>query len=110
MLKLRRADSVFAKPRTGGVDGAVLGAEAFVLRYFGEPEVDRLLVVNFGADLRLTSVPEPLLAPVEGRKWKLIWSSEDPRYGGSGTPCRETEAGWQIPGRAAVVMGAEVKS
>jgi maltooligosyltrehalose trehalohydrolase len=106
LLKLRRADVVFSKPRGGGVDGAVLGPDAFVLRFFGEDENDRLLLVNLGMDLNLKQVPEPLLAPAMDGDWKLIWSSEDPRYGGCGTPCVETDCGWRIPGHAAVVMAA----
>src|SRR5260370_22726081 len=42
LLRLRREDCVFSQPRRGGVDGAVLGAEAFVLRFFGEGQADRL--------------------------------------------------------------------
>jgi maltooligosyltrehalose trehalohydrolase len=104
LLKLRREDAMFSAPKPGGVDGAVLGPEAFVLRFFGEQGDDRLLIVNLGIDLRLDSLPEPLLAPVVGSEWKLKWSSEDPRYGGGGTPCIETEAGWRVPGHAAVVL------
>ena len=42
---------------------------------------DRLLVVNLGSDLEMARVPEPLIAPPFGRRWKLKWSSEDARYG-----------------------------
>jgi hypothetical protein len=45
---------------------AVLGDEAFVLRFFGRDGDDRLLLVNLGRDLRLDPVPELLLAPLEG--------------------------------------------
>jgi hypothetical protein len=58
-----REDPVFRAQRPGGVDGAVLGPEAFVLRFFGGTDRDRLLVVNFGRDLHLAPVAEPLLAP-----------------------------------------------
>jgi hypothetical protein len=35
----------------------------------------------------------------------LLWSSEDVRYGGRGTPAVEDEEGrWKIPGEAAVVL------
>ena len=105
LLELRRTDDVFRAQRRGGVDGAVLGTEAFVLRYFGADGDDRLLLVNLGRDLRLVPAPEPLLAPPDGRRWRLAWSSEHPRYGGQGTPPIETEAGgWFLPGQAAVVM------
>ena len=43
--------------RQGGLDGAVLGPEAFVLRYFGEGGDDRLLLVNLGRDLERRSHP-----------------------------------------------------
>ena len=106
LLKLRRKDPVFHHPQPNGLDGAVLGGEAFVLRFFGGDGNDRLLLVNLGADLELTKMPEPLLAPVEGRKWKLIWSTEDPRYGGSGMPPLG-ENGWRIPAHAALVLTSD---
>ena len=105
LLRLRRNDPVFARPRKGGLEGAVLAAEAFVLRFFGEDQ--RLLIVNFGFDLHLDPAPEPLLAPLEGCRWKLIWSSEDPAYGGNGTPPVETEQNWRIPAHSTVVLAPE---
>jgi len=104
LLQLRRNDPVFGQQKPGGVDGAVLASEAFVLRYFGGHGDDRLLFINLGARLQLDRAPEPLLAPPEDAVWRLLWSSEHPRYGGCGTPPVETEAYWQIPGHAAVVM------
>ena len=102
LLRLRREDPVF---REGRLDGAVLGPEAFVIRFFGEDGGDRLLLVNLGVDLDLEPVPEPLLAPLRGLCWEVLWSSEDPRYGGSGAPPPEDEEGcWRLPGQAAVVM------
>jgi maltooligosyltrehalose trehalohydrolase len=62
LLQLRREDSVFRAQRSGGIDGAVLGPEAFVLRFFGDNGHDRLLLVNLGLDLHLNPAPEPLLA------------------------------------------------
>lgn len=109
LLKMRREDSVFCSPYPGGVDGAVLGIEAFVLRFFGKKGDDRLLLVNLGTDLRLRAMPEPLLAPVEGCMWKLLWSSEEPCYGGNGTPPLG-ETGWRIPGHATLVLKADKSS
>ena len=103
LLRLRREDRVF-RAQGAGLDGAVLAQQAFVLRFFGEAGDDRLLLVNLGAELRLESVPEPLLAPPPAaRCWRPLWSSEDPRYGGSGTPPLDTGP-WRIPARAAVVL------
>ena len=109
LLRLRREDPVFRAQKAGGLDGAVLSGEAFVLRFFGaraggEEGDDRLLLVNMGRDLDLAPVPEPLLAPPWGRRWDLLWSSEDVAYGGGGTPAVETEGSWAVPGRAAVVL------
>src|SRR5204863_2653383 len=63
LLRLRREDPVFRAQRPGGLDGAVLGPEAFVLRFFGGAVADRLLIVNLGRDLDLRPAPVPLPAP-----------------------------------------------
>lgn len=107
LIRLRRRDPVFRAQRPGGVDGAVLAPEAFVLRFFGEEGDDRLLLVNLGRDLPLDPDPEPMLAPPEGSRWAVVWSSEDPRYGGGGTPLPDREENWRLPSHAAVVMGPE---
>ena len=104
LLKLRREDPVFRLPQRGKIEGAVLGRDAFVLRYFGNEGDDRLLVVNFGIDLELTPAPEPMLAPPLEKRWDILWSSEDPKYGGCGTVPLESDEGWRLPGHAAVVL------
>jgi maltooligosyltrehalose trehalohydrolase len=107
LLRLRREDAVFSAQEPRGLDGAVLSSDAFVLRFFGRGETegdDRLLVVNLGSDLNLNPAPEPLLAPPAGKVWAKLWSSEDYRYGGTGTPPLETKNNWCLPGRAAVAL------
>lgn len=110
LLRLRREDPTFRARRAGGLDGAVLGPEAFVLRYFGsggdeEGPGDRLLIVNLGTDLHLEPVSEPLLAAPPGAGWDVLWSSEDPRYGGVGTPTPEPAfKHWRITGHAAFAL------
>ena len=104
LLHLRRTDAVWRSQRPGALDGAVLGPEAFVLRFFGASGDDRLLVVNLGSDLHLDPAPEPLLAPPEGTDWTVLWSSEDPRYGGDGVTPLEDEANWHLPGHSATVL------
>ncbi len=107
LLRLRREDPVFRTQGGGGIDGAVLGPEAFVLRFFGigvEPD-DRLLCVNLGRDVILPTIAEPLLAPLEGSRWSLVWSSEAVRYGGGGTPALNPAEGWILPAHATVVFG-----
>jgi maltooligosyltrehalose trehalohydrolase len=104
LLRLRREDEVLRNRRAGALEGAVLGPEAFVLRFFAAGGKDRILIVNFGRDLHLYPAPEPLLAPPEGMRWETLWSSEEPRYGGTGTPQLETDEGWRIPGHAACAL------
>jgi maltooligosyltrehalose trehalohydrolase len=109
LIRLRQQDPTFGHPRPGSVDGAVLAEEAFVLRFFGEGDQDRLLFVNFSRSLHLRPSPEPLLAPPAGQQWALLWSSEDPLYGGGGTPPLEVEGSWWLPGEAAVVLKSQAR-
>ena len=104
LLRLRREDPVFRSQRSDSIHGAVLGPEAFTLRFFGGSSGDRMLLVNLGRDLHLRPAPEPLLAPPNGGSWELLWLSEDPRYGGSGAPPLRKTGTWNIPGHSAVVM------
>jgi maltooligosyltrehalose trehalohydrolase len=85
----------------------VIASDAFVLRYQGGADGDRLLVVNLGCDLDLRPVPEPLLAPPCGTRWELLWSSESPRYGGSGTPPLRPHSHLHVPGESAVLLRSE---
>ena len=108
LLRLRREDATIrAGSRPGALDGAVLGPEAFVLRRFdpGAEGDDRLMLINLGVELRLPVAAEPLLVPPEGGRWRVLWSSEDPRYGGSGTAEPETEEhNWRLAAHAAILM------
>ena len=104
LLKLRKSEAVFSR-QDRQFDGAILGPEAFVVRFFSEGyRDDRLLVVNLGEDLHLNPAPEPLLGPPENTQWEVQWSTEDPRYGGNGTPPLDSERNWIIPAHAAVVL------
>ena len=105
LLRLRREEPVFRAQDQRKFDAAVLSNDAFVLRFFGEQIDDRLLLVNMGKDLILDPAPEPLLAPPPDCEWEILWSSEDPVYGGLGTPPLDTEElNWRIPATAAVVL------
>lgn len=104
LLCRRREDPVLSAQRPRGLDGAVLGGEAFVLRFFGNEDDDRLLLVNLGADLALDPAPQPLLAPPADMLWRIAWSSEDVRYGGAGVAPVETRQNWRLPAQAAVLL------
>ena len=108
LLALRRDHAVFRPAERRQVDGAAIGPEALLLRWFGSGGDDRLLLVNLGRDLDLEPAPEPLLAPPEGRCWRMVWSSDEPRYGGRGAvPPESPEGVWSISGHSAVVLRAE---
>jgi maltooligosyltrehalose trehalohydrolase len=102
LLRLRREDPVLSR-RPSLIDAAVIGEKAWLVRYFGEHE-DRLLLVNLGQDLRLSPAPEPLLAPLPGQVWRILWSSEAPDYGGGGTPALYRDRQLHVPGEAALVL------
>ncbi len=109
LLRLRREDEVIAQQRRDLVDGAVIGASAFVLRYAGQNGDDRLLLVNLGPDLDFRPAPEPLLAPPIGRTWSFRWSSDAPLYGGPGVIEPLSDTGWKLPGCAAVFYASIVE-
>jgi maltooligosyltrehalose trehalohydrolase len=111
LLQLRASDAAFRNQGRCGVDGTVLAPQAFALRFFSQPPCadgidDRLLVVNLGVQVDLESMPEPLLAPPRQCQWTPIWSSEDPLYGGAGTPDLDLGRGWRLPAECAIVLGA----
>jgi maltooligosyltrehalose trehalohydrolase len=103
LLRLRRDDAVFSAQRADRIHGAVIADEAFVLRYFGEAGDDRLLLVNLGRDLEWRPMAEPLLVPPAGSEWRLLWSSDSPRYGGLGTAPLDPR-NWYLSGHAALVL------
>ncbi|WP_020562666.1 malto-oligosyltrehalose trehalohydrolase [Methylosarcina fibrata] len=106
LLHLRRTDPVFlAAQKNQRVDGAVLGPDALVIRFFGENrEDDRLLLVNLSRDIHLVPSPEPLLAPPLEHVWDILWSSENPRYGGLGMPPWPRQGNWYLQGESAVAL------
>ena len=106
LVRLRRSDPVVAGEDVH-LDGAILAADALVLRYFGGRHGDRLLVLNLGCDLDLSPAPEPLLAPPQDQHWRMLWSSESPRYGGRGTPPIAPHEEWRVPGTCAVLFASE---
>jgi maltooligosyltrehalose trehalohydrolase len=91
LLHLRRRDPVLSGRQQRQIEGAVLSDQAVLLRYLTEDGQDRLLLFNWGADLALEALAEPLLAPPPEKRWQLLWSSEDPSYGGRGMPPLEDD-------------------
>jgi maltooligosyltrehalose trehalohydrolase len=107
LLRLRREEPVFSAVPFGGIDGAVLSAAAFVLRFFTpNHSADCLLVVNLGPALIRGSFAEPLLAPPVDRDWMVRWSSESPAYNGGGLPDVFPDGYWHIPAECALFLTA----
>ncbi|CAN7350500.1 malto-oligosyltrehalose trehalohydrolase [Rhizobacter sp. LjRoot28] len=109
LLALRRTDPVIAAQRRDAIDGAVLGDDAFILRWFDAACGDRLLLVNLGHERRVSPVPEPLLAPPRGHAWRRVWSSDDPAYDGPGITEPQVADGWRLPGESAIFLRAEAR-
>ena len=104
LIRLRKEDPLLGNSERGTFDGAVLDATSFVLRFFGGAQNDRLLIINLGSHLHLDPAPEPLLAPPFGCAWELAWSSEEPCYGGGGTPAIDSDDNWNVPAESAVLL------
>jgi maltooligosyltrehalose trehalohydrolase len=47
---------------------------------------------------------EPLLAALEDQAWRILWSSEQPTYGGGGTPALYRDGVLHIAGESALVL------
>lgn len=111
LLRLRREEPALKPRDQRWFDGTVLSDQAFLLRYYGQTDRDdRLLLVNLGADQRLSPLPEPLLAPPLGTRWTIRWSSEDIMYGGSGTPALVMHENWKLLGEAALWLVPEERA
>jgi len=93
--------------RQESIDGAVLGEQAWLLRWHTPDRIDRLLIVNLGTEIPIQTLAEPMLVCPRGMKWSLQWSSEHTEYGGSGVENPETDHGWYIPAECAVLLQAE---
>jgi maltooligosyltrehalose trehalohydrolase len=107
LLQLRACDPVISQQDAAKIDGATLSEQAFVLRWFDAEHGDRLLIVNLDRELPLSPPSEPLLAPAYGANWQLLWSSEEPRYGGHGvtTPVADDGHGeWRLSAQSAVLL------
>lgn len=111
LIDMRRSDKSSSQASDRRVDGAVLGDAALVIRYL-TPHADghRLLFLNLGRDLPMAVIAEPLLAPPEGCRWTVTWSSEHPDYDGAGRRPLDPEQFWILPGDCALLFSAEPRS
>ncbi|MBN9160937.1 MAG: malto-oligosyltrehalose trehalohydrolase [Myxococcales bacterium] len=105
LLRLRREDPVFAAQDSTRLAGAVIGRRAFALRFGLGSGDERLVLVNLGDDMvDVETMAEPLVAPPIGTSWKLLFDTEEPRYGGEGMPPRAPNGGLCVPAGATLVL------
>ncbi|MBA3957563.1 MAG: malto-oligosyltrehalose trehalohydrolase [Parachlamydiaceae bacterium] len=108
LIKIKRNDPVLSRSEKVKIDGAVIGTDAFIIRFFNEKHGDRLLIINFGVDLFFNPAPEPLLAAEQDKEFKILWSSESLEYGGEGTPPILVPF-WKILGHSAILLHSVIK-
>ncbi len=109
LIRLRQAEPAFRSAERRRIDGAVLGPQALVIRYFLNDEADRLLLVNWGPELALTCLSEPLLAPPERGLWTAVFSTDGTEYDGPGLAALESpRRGWVLPAESAVWLKADM--
>ena len=105
LLALRHGDPAFVQENCDALQGAVLSAYAFVLRFFC-PSGDRLMLINLGPQLDLNPCSEPLLAPPQHCEWRLRFCSEHPKYGGEGYIAPQREGRWELTAYSSSVFAA----
>ena len=107
LIQLRQNDPRFRELKPNGVDGAVLGSDSFVLRYFADqPEEERLLIVNLGNHFVFSPAPEPLLAPPDKHQWQTLWTTDAVKYGGIGPRTIVHDNGWTLFAEETVALRA----
>jgi maltooligosyltrehalose trehalohydrolase len=104
LLRLRRTDSVLSRLGTNDVniESCAPTAEIVLIRY-RSAHGERLLIANLGADV-LSPMNDALYATMPGHHWHMLWSSEDPAYGGGGTTPFGTNGQWLLTGYSAVIL------
>jgi len=61
-------------------------------------------LVNFAERQVLDPASQPLLAPPAGCRWKTLWSSDSPRYGGTDGAATAAPDQWILPAESAVAL------
>lgn len=102
LISLRKTDSVLRRQNRFAVRGTTLSDKALAFILDDGPE-RRLVVANFGDSL-VASLPQELAG---GRTWRTAFTTDNPRYGGTGRPAEIREGQVTLPGETAVMFAAQ---
>ncbi|MEA2510652.1 MAG: maltooligosyltrehalose trehalohydrolase [Thermomicrobiales bacterium] len=110
LLQLRGEDPVLAISDRTSVRAEALGAQALAVhRWQGDEH--RLLIANFGAATSLPIGEIPILRDVPDGRWRLVLSTANRRFGGTGERAwvrgRGREARVEVPARTAAIFAVK---
>jgi maltooligosyltrehalose trehalohydrolase len=110
LLRLRQEYSVLSVADRTRVKAEALGSQALAVhRWHGDEH--RVLIANFGAATSLAINETPVLRDVPGRSWRLVLSTANRRFGGSGKRTwirgHGSSAQAEIPARTAAIFAIE---
>ncbi|HET6314790.1 MAG TPA: malto-oligosyltrehalose trehalohydrolase [Chloroflexia bacterium] len=86
LLRLRGSLPAFKERSRANFRSSQVAANAIAMRYLSPTGTDDLLVVvNLRGDLELDFAGAEIMQPPEGQRWQVVLSTEDSRFGGSGS-------------------------
>jgi maltooligosyltrehalose trehalohydrolase len=109
LLDLRHRDPVLSHHDRMTTRASALGAQAITVhRWHGDEH--RLLIANFGAETKLGRMTTPGLSDLPTGDWRLLLSTSDLRFGGTGEPVTIEADAVTLPARSAVIIAAGLAS
>jgi maltooligosyltrehalose trehalohydrolase len=107
LLRLRREDPAFSDQDRDTLYGTVVDDTAFVVRFATGTGHDRLLAVSLRTSFDAGVLADPLVAPLEGKSWRVVFTTDEPKYGGLGRAPVTGDGHIPILGGSAVVLAPE---
>jgi 1,4-alpha-glucan branching enzyme len=115
LLALRRGDPVLSTGDRAATQAFAVGARIVVVHRWRGTE-HRVLVANFGAAASLPLADTPDLEAMAGADWRLLLSTADRQFGGSGSESghevglcgSERDRRLRVPARSAAIFKIEV--
>lgn len=106
LLALRRDEPLLRQRQHDTFQAARVAEDAIVMRYQATGSAEALLViVNLKGNLKLTFAEQEVTGPPANRLWRLLLSTDDPRYAGTGSEAISfSESGLTASSPVAVVL------